>query len=304
MGRVVAVIAISLATTAGHSTPVSQPAEPRRLTCALRQFDSGRGTLAYRDCGRGAPVIIVPGGPGLDADYMARLADEVVHDGKRAILLEPRGTGASRTAIGDGSELTVAGSVADVEALRIAIGAERVTLIGHSFGGAVVQAYAAAHHDRVARLVLVDSVGPTMRAPPGSLDSWRSRADAATLATYDDLRRKGDRIGAMRIKFIASFYDVGRGRAFIGGLPDSSIHTDVGRLAEDYAKNYDVTGAPPATFPVIIVTGDIDWIRGYEQALAKTYPKARTIIVRHAGHFSWIDSPASGRAALRSALAG
>jgi pimeloyl-ACP methyl ester carboxylesterase len=43
---------------------------------------------------------------------------------------------------------------ADLERLREAIGLDRMDLLGHSFGGLVAASYAAAHPDRVRRLIV------------------------------------------------------------------------------------------------------------------------------------------------------
>jgi pimeloyl-ACP methyl ester carboxylesterase len=105
----------------------------------------------------------------------------------RLVMLDQRGTGAGalrcaalQRAMGT-SDLTVpprgaveacaralgprrrfystADTVADLEALRVALGADRLTLDGVSYGTFVAERYAIAHPDRVARLVL-DSVVP------------------------------------------------------------------------------------------------------------------------------------------------
>ena len=54
---------------------------------------------------------------------------------------------------------STADTVADLEALRVALGADKLTLDGVSYGTFVAERYAIAHPDRVARLVL-DSVVP------------------------------------------------------------------------------------------------------------------------------------------------
>ncbi|MDB5707332.1 MAG: pip 1 [Sphingomonas bacterium] len=277
-------------------------AAPASARCALRHFPAEGGTLAYRSCGHGPTVVILPGGPGLDASYMGDIAEAVAADGRRAILLEQRGTGESRAAIGDGSRLTVAGSVADVEALRRALGAERIAVIGHSFGGAIAQAFAAAHPDHVERLILMDSVGPDLHPTPAPFDSWRKRLDIKQLAAYDAARARGDRLAAMRLKFLGSFHHRDRGIAFLKAMPDAAFHQDVAPLSDDYARHYDVSATARPLFPVIILAGDEDWIRGYEPALRAAYPKAVTILIPHAGHFPWADAPAATRRALHSAL--
>jgi proline iminopeptidase len=283
---------------------VEAPASARATTgCTPHHFAAEGGRLGYRSCGTGPVVLILPGGPGLDAGYMVDFAQMVARSGRRAILFEPRGTGTSRAALGDGGRLTVAGSIADVEALRRAVGAEKVTVIGHSFGGATAQAYAAAYPRNVARLILLDSVGPNLGKPPLPLDGWRKQLTPAQAAGYDAARARGDRIAAMRIKFAASFFDAGAGKRFAAGLADAAIHLDVMALADAYQRSYSIRADAARRFPVVVLAGDMDWIRGYEPTFDPVWPGARHLAIRHAGHFPWIDAPAATRAALAKALA-
>jgi pimeloyl-ACP methyl ester carboxylesterase len=279
-------------------------AGPPPIACPLHHAMTPTGAIGYRDCGHGAPVLIIPGGPGLDAVYVDGLARMVTASRHRAIVIEPRGTGASRAALGDGSDLTITGSVADVDAVRAAAGADRLVILGHSFGGAVAQAYAAGHPDHVAALILMDSVGPDMKSGGPPLDGWRRRLTADDLARYDSDRARGDRIGAMKIKFRASFYHAARGRAFVDHLSDDQIHLDVARLSASYERDYRIAPSPAAPFRVTILAGEIDWIRGSEPALHAAYPMARLIVVPHAGHFPWADAPQATRRSLDQALAG
>lgn len=272
-------------------------------SCRLNYAPAVAGEIGYRDCGTGDPILIIPGGPGLDAEYIADLAQMVTRQGHRAILIEPRGTGASRQALGDGSQLTVAGSVADIEAVRRKLGTDHITVLGHSFGGGVAQAYAADHPDRVVHLILMDSLGPDMSAPHGPLDSWRHRLKPADLEKYDAARKRGDRLAAMRIKFRGSFYHPARGKTFVGRLTNQAVHLDVAPLSAAYQRDFHVGGSRRNRFRVTIIAGQIDWIRGYEPALRATYPEARLIVIPHAGHFPWIDAPVATRRLLKRALA-
>jgi pimeloyl-ACP methyl ester carboxylesterase len=272
------------------------------IPCPLHYATTSTGAIGYRDCGRGDPVLIIPGGPGLDANYVSALALAITRLGHRAIVIEPRGTGASRAALADGSDLTVAGSVADVEAVRAAAGADRLAILGHSFGGAVAQAYAAGHPDHVAALILMDSVGPDMKPGGPPLDGWRRRLTADDLARYDSDRARGDRIGAMKIKFRATFYHPARGKAFVDRLSDDQIHVDVAQLSASYERDYRIAPSVAAPFRVTIMAGEIDWIRGSEPALRATYPKARFMVIPHAGHFPWADAPAATHRSLEQAL--
>lgn len=292
---------LTILTLAGlASLSGAQPADG----CRNRAAPAQGGMIAYRDCGDPAarPVIVIPGGPGLDARYIMPLADMIVPLRYRAIVLEPRGTGASRAALGDGAQLTVAGSVADVDAVRRAAGVDKALILGHSFGGAVAQAYAAAFPDRVRSLVLLDSTR-FGAPPPAPLDGWRKRGTPDELARYDALRASGDRIGAMRIKFALSFFHKPAGERFLASLHDDEIHTDVMPLSADYERTFHPAPATRAPFPVTSVAGQIDWIRGYEPALRAAYPGLRLFVVPRAGHFPWADAPDATRQVLKRALA-
>lgn len=70
------------------------------------------------------------------------------------VLYDLRGHGRSER---PASGYAVADHVADLHALLDALGLDRVTLVGNSFGGLLAVAFAAAHPERVAGLLLVDA---------------------------------------------------------------------------------------------------------------------------------------------------
>ena len=112
--------------------------------------------------GPDAPVIIVVnGGPGKSHDHLVvleRLADE----GWTVVTYDQRGTGHS------GEPAEVAGyafseQAADLDAVRRWTGAERVALLGHSWGGPVIFDYATRYSSHVLGLLVVAS-GPVVAA--------------------------------------------------------------------------------------------------------------------------------------------
>lgn len=118
---------------------------------------------------REVPVIFLHGGPGVpdmkgDSQYFGGLArdsfDVYVYDmvgrGRSQRLADPRG-------------YTLKRDVADLEAIREKIGAERIILIGHSYGGALAAAYAASHPERVAKMVLSSPEDPSPSAGGASM---------------------------------------------------------------------------------------------------------------------------------------
>jgi proline iminopeptidase len=98
-------------------------------------------------------VVVVHGGPGVadmagDAAYFGQLAG----DGYDVWVYDQVGTGRS-SRLADPRRYDIAREVADLEAIRGRIGADRMVLIGHSWGGQVAASYLAAHPANVARVV-------------------------------------------------------------------------------------------------------------------------------------------------------
>jgi proline iminopeptidase len=125
--------------------------------------------LFVRDVGpRDAPLILVlHGGPGGNHRAMRKL--EPLSKRYRLVLYDQRGSGRSaRFEVSPArptsfAKLTLDQHVEDIEALRRKLGREQLTLLGHSWGGALAVFYAARYPQRVAKLI-VYSGGPETAA--------------------------------------------------------------------------------------------------------------------------------------------
>jgi pimeloyl-ACP methyl ester carboxylesterase len=171
------------------------PGELRLAASAADNADAPKGVLVALTGGPGQ------GGVGFVPRSRVRMR-ALLHD-YRLVMFDQRGTGAAalrcpalQRAVGT-SDLTVpppgsveacartlgpsrrfystADTVADLEALRVALGADKLTLDGVSYGTFVAQRYAMAHPDRVAKLVL-DSVVPAAGLDGLEVDGLRETA--------------------------------------------------------------------------------------------------------------------------------
>jgi proline iminopeptidase len=119
-----------------------------------RVMDVGDGHRIYvEQCGRpdGVPVIVFHGGPGGGCSpAMRRYFDPAVY---RVILFDQRGCGRSRPHASVEANTTWH-LVADVEAIRQALGIERFICFGGSWGATLALVYAITHPERVRHLVL------------------------------------------------------------------------------------------------------------------------------------------------------
>jgi len=197
------------------------------LSIRLDPFGSAPGRLwlqvAVSDVAaapRGVFVLLTggPGQPGVP--FVSRLANRLgpALRGYRLVIFDQRGTGAGalncpalQQEMG-ASDLTVptpaavrscaaaigpsrryfstAATVADIEALRNALGVTRLTLDGVSYGSYVAEQFALTHPAQVSRLIL-DSVVPSWNVDPLQLASMRQTAPvlraacAAQLCGFD-----------------------------------------------------------------------------------------------------------------------
>ncbi len=127
--------------------------------------------LQARGPARQPPIVVLHGGPGIpDLAANVRAFAPLTGLGADVYLYAQLGTDAS-TRLADPRRLGRDRDVADLEALRARLGLDRMTLLGHSYGGALAAAYLAAHPERVSRLVLVS---------PGALDPADTSGDRAT----------------------------------------------------------------------------------------------------------------------------
>src|SRR5262245_40856162 len=138
------------------------PAAPAQPSGAGLRFDTGQSTLWYevRGTASGRPLVMVNGGPGFDHTYvLCSDAWDRLARGRRVVFYDQRGTGRS-DALKPGQSCTLADQVADLEALRARLGAATIDLLGHSWGGYLVMAYACKHPERIAHLIIADSAAP------------------------------------------------------------------------------------------------------------------------------------------------
>src|SRR5690242_19612864 len=89
--------------------------------------------------GDGEPIVLLHGGPGM-GNYFERFP-EILSPPHRVVSYDQRGCGRST---GDGS-FEISDHIEDLDAIRTHLGANRIHLFGHSWGGMLAQLYVKAH---------------------------------------------------------------------------------------------------------------------------------------------------------------
>lgn len=105
--------------------------------------------------GEGDPIIIIPGGPG-GAHLSYRSFDALAQSHHQIIYFDAFGRGKSDTAK-NVAEYTLARDIDDIEGLRVALNLDKITVLGHSYGGVVAQGYALKYPAHLSHLILADT---------------------------------------------------------------------------------------------------------------------------------------------------
>ena len=111
--------------------------------------------LGQGEAGR-EPLIVLHGGPGMAQDYLRPYMDKLA-EGRQVIYYDQRGGGRSECD-GAAEKLSLEVSIEDLDAVRREFGFEKVSILGHSWGGLVAMRYAAAHPEAVNKLILLNSM--------------------------------------------------------------------------------------------------------------------------------------------------
>jgi proline iminopeptidase len=289
------------------------------LVLAL-MVDVGNNIQLYvEEHGRGTPIVVIHGGPGMDhASLKADLAPlERKH---RVIYYDQRGGGRS-TLPDDPKQLTIDDHVRDLEALRQHLGLEKLTLLAHSFGPAIAARYAIAHPDRVERMIFLSPIPPVkgkfFEEYGASLrkrltDAQRERAaelQNGWLTTSDATKLCRDYWAIMTPPRVSPSLSVSVVKADLCTAPAAAIQ-------------YGMTKTNPTTFGSL---GDWDWtaelarvaarvliIHGDEDAIPMSMvnvwttalPNARILRLAHTAHFPHAERPAVVFPAIETFLGG
>lgn len=271
--------------------------------------------LPARNAARLPPIIVLHGGPGIpDLAGSARSYSRLTGLGADVYLYAQLGTDTS-TRLPDSRGYGRDRDVADLEALRARLGLDRVTLLGHSYGGALAAAYLAAHPERVSRLVLV-SPGALDPADTSGARATARLAPAQRLRLYTRLLAPRALLGygLLQINPVAAhaFMDdreadarndevvaLGSPGLHCPGAPPDPPTAGSGFYAMEYPQS--VTAKPPADpraaltglpTPTLIVKGSCDYL-SWSSALAyrDRLPRSQLIYLPGAGHNVGQDRP-------------
>jgi len=268
------------------------------------------------------PVLYLHGGPGAyevaSVSEYRPLAERWARLGFDVYLYDQVGSGRSGR-LHDPVQYTVARHVADLEAIRVTLGAQRLILIGESWGAALGAQYMARYPDRVARAVFVSpgaiDLSGSVHSPTPRFDeemlAWvrthRSTEEYRRCQIVDalmarDIHRAYERVGDATLD---ALFDAWVTEAILGRTVHDSSLVRGARMAGMGWWVWTVTNwdqrahAPPIrsalhgySGPVLVLHGTSDYLPdSLAIEYATIFQRARLVQVPQAGHLLWVDQP-------------
>jgi proline iminopeptidase len=269
------------------------------VTTTIREV---RGVALFeRRVGSGPETVVLHGGPGASHDYLLPGFD-LLADGRTLIYYDQRGGG--RSAVPRDVPVGWQEQVADLEALRVEWGLDRLAIAGYSWGALLGLLYAVVHRDRVDRLALV-SPAPAWR---GARDEFDRRLAGRNAAPSIQAEREAVQAGGVKERDAESY----RKRMFelsvAGYFHDPARARDLtpfritGRTQEavwESLRDYDLRPElAKLSIPALVVHGEDDPIPIETAEELARLLRADLVRIPDCGHVPYVEAPERFRAAL------
>jgi proline iminopeptidase len=263
---------------------------------AGQTFETDGVTIYYEvvGSGSGTPLIMVNGGPGFDHGYVhCSDAWDRLAQNRKVVFYDQRGNGRSG-ALKQGQSCLLADQIADLEALRKHLGFERIELLGHSWGGYLVMAYAARHPEPIQHLIIVDSAAPriqdTLFLFKNIFPETVAREDGLAFAV--ELGDEGAIAADMREYLSMLFYTPQARDAMLARAASLNYHQSVNKSVWNDLQRFDLNPElAKFRFPTQVITGRYDFnvAPSVAWAIHQGIPGSEFVVFEKSGHLPYCE---------------
>jgi proline iminopeptidase len=261
--------------------------------------------------GKGDPIIFIAGGPG-GAHVGLRSFDPLAGNHHQLIYFDAFGRGKSDTAKVV-SEYTLERDIDDIEGLRKALHLDKITVLGHSYGGVVAQGYAIKYPAHLSHLILADTFHSFVMWQENDDNSnreiktnypevWKELSELREQGAISSDAKHQDIYGRVPYGFLYAYnpskFEGGGKKAYpnsmnsklyyqmVGKDGDFIVGSDIGTF--DYRKQL-----KDLKMPILIIGGRYDRVAvPWMMVKYKEYcPQAQFVMFEKSGHNPQVEEP-------------
>ena len=250
-----------------------------------------------RGQGSGLPLVVVNGGPGFDHAYLhCSDAWDKLAANRKVVFYDQRGDGLS-TPLKPEQTTTLLEQIADLDAVRAKIGgAGKFDLLGHSWGGYLVMAYAARHPEHIAHLIIADAAAPKIQETAFLFKNIYPE----TVARQDSLAfgealGDPDAIAASLREYSTMLFVSNEARdAYLARSSSFVFRPKINKALWSEAAGYDLNPElGKYKFPTLVVTGRYDFnvAPSVAYGIHTKVPGSQFAVFERSGHLPFCEEP-------------
>lgn len=267
------------------------------------------GALFYEQFGNGTPMLVLHGGPGLDHTYLLPQMLALAKD-HEVTFYDQRGAGKSLDTPINASYINLDQFTKDVDAIRRAIGHDKLIIVGHSFGGKLAMNYALNYPEHVSQLILFNSGPADHKGQQAFLDELMLRtkplgdklAALSNETLFDSL--SADSIHTLfRELFSVYFYQPDRVKELTLSMSAESAKSGFrvrAMMPPDSSEFNLISRLHSLQVPTLIIHGSADVVPlSTAHDLNRAIENSKLHIIEDCGHFPYIEKPDEFFSAIR-----
>ena len=253
--------------------------------------------LYFKVIGDGEPLLVVHGGPGLNHNYFLPHLEKLAKK-YQLIFYDQRSAGQS--ALNIKTHMNLKTFAADIDAIRIEFGIDKLNILCHSWGALPATEYAVTFPNNIKSIIYCSPVPlNTKYAMQANQNAIERTSSADSLKKVQLLASPGFQNGEMAtvnelmlLSFKQVFCDTNKLKNFDPKLPDNYLVASLslaGLMPE--MKNYNYYSKLSAIkAPVLIIHGNCDIVTPEtDQKLKEALPNSTITTFERSGHFPFIE---------------
>lgn len=266
------------------------------------------GKLHYEIFGKGKPLLLINGGPGISSKAYVGMAQELSVD-RMVIIFDQRGTGRSILKEINEKTITINKMIDDIELLREKLELQKWDILGVSFGGLLACNYVQKYPQKVDRLILQSTLGMS-RNRDTEINAFKEIDYVDMIAIEKEL------YDVLEKYFFSDYLDVDQKNKLLAGLKaryyvydSKNINAAIHWFLNEAEHNFKVTSYANRSSlrresrkskkklekfdgKVLIIHGREDFINlTAPESLHKVFKNSQLIILDECGHIIRLDKP-------------